>query len=460
MGVSPGPWRQRSTGTPLKEPSASIVVCEQRGSVYFEAKFRHRGRQIKRRIGPAWLERDPSTGAWRPRRGRVPENCYDERRAHVAAAQIVSTYAAEAADADRVERERRTAGVTFREVAHAYLRWLDDVKSAKPSTLADYVYILAEPGRPHRRGKGESGGHIMAALGDRPAAKVTTREIEAMLARVSKTGVSARSVNKHRAVVSAVYGYGVKESTFALPANPASGADKRREPHRGALVYFTPEEVEALARALSDGRHRDSARPAVGDQEKAEDGQDAEIIRVAAYAGLRLGELLVLRWRDVDFAAHALTIARAMSVREETSTKSGRVRRVPLPDQAAAALDRLSRRADFTARDELVFCNAFGRPLDGSALRRRFKRARDATGMRPLRFHDLRHTYGSLLAAAGIDLVTIQAAMGHGALATTSRYLHARPATDEAATFTRAFQPATPVDELAAAGAKQTGPEP
>ena len=103
--------------------------------------------------------------------------------------------------------------------------------------------------------------------------------------------------------------------------------------------------------------------------------------------------------------------------------------------------------------------NGSGRPLDGSALRRRFKRARDAAGMRPLRFHDLRHTYGSLLAAAGIDLVTIQAAMGHGALATTSRYLHARPATDEAAMFTRAFQPATPVDELAAAGAEQTGSE-
>ena len=67
-----------------------------------------------------------------------------------------------------------------------------------------------------------------------------------------------------------------------------------------------------------------------------------------------------------------------MSVREETSTKSGRVRRVPLPDQAAVALDRLSWRADFTAPDELVFCNVFGRPIDGSALRRRFKRARDA----------------------------------------------------------------------------------
>jgi integrase len=201
-------------------------------------------------------------------------------------------------------------------------------------------------------------------------------------------------------------------------------------------------EIEALARALSDGRHREDKR-ARTEHERAEDEQDAELVRVAAYAGLRLGELLALRWRDVDFTGHALTISRAMSAGVESSTKSGHVRRVPMPDQAAAALDRLSRRENYTSRDELVFCNVLGRALDGSALRRRFKRARDAAGLRPLRFHDLRHTYGSLLAAAGVDLVTIQAAMGHSALSTTSRYLHAKPASTQAEIFTRAFEPSS-----------------
>ena len=219
----------------------------------------------------------------------------------------------------------------------------------------------------------------MAALGDRPAAKITTREVEALLATVSATGVSPRTVNKHRAVISAAFNYGCRASTFGLPANPASEADKRREPQPGALVYYSPEEVEALARALADGRHREPSRQAVGEQERearrAEDQQDAELVRVAAYAGLRLGELLALRWRDVDFAGHALTVGRAMSAGVESSTKSGRVRRVPLPDQAAAALDRLSRREDFTGADERVFCNVLGRTLDGSALRRRYKRA-------------------------------------------------------------------------------------
>jgi integrase len=252
-------------------------------------------------------------------------------------------------------------------------------------------------------------------------------------------------VNKYRAVISAVFNHGCKPATFALPGNPVDGADKRREPSPGALVFYSPAEIEAIARALAEGRHRDPRFPAVTDSERrareAEDRQDAELIRVAAYAGLRQGELLALRWRDVDFTGSALTVARAMSAGVESTTKSGRVRRVPLADQAAAALDRLSRREHFTAHGELVFCNVLGRSLDGSALRRPYRRAQSAAEIRPLRFHDLRHTFGSLLAARGVDVVTIQKAMGHSALSTTSRYLHARPASEQAQAFTAAFAP-------------------
>jgi integrase len=63
-----------------------------------------------------------------------------------------------------------------------------------------------------------------------------------------------------------------------------------------------------------------------------------------------------------------------------------------MPDQAAAALDRLSGRNVFTSPDDYVFANRLGRRLDASALRRRFERARGAAGLEPLRFHDLRHT--------------------------------------------------------------------
>ena len=104
--------------------------------------------------------------------------------------------------------------------------------------------------------------HILAALGERRAAKVSVRDVEAVLAAVSATGASPRTVNKHRALISAVYGYGMRSSTFALPMNPASGADKRREPHRSVLLFYTPEEIEALARTFEAGLHRDPTRPA------------------------------------------------------------------------------------------------------------------------------------------------------------------------------------------------------
>lgn len=435
----------------VESPKATLLVRQHRGRPFYEAFWRFQGKQVKRRIGPAWLERDDGSADWRRRSGRLQDGHYDEARAHVAAAQLVAEYVADAADRERVERERRTRGVTFREVAHSHMRWLADVAGAKPSTMQDRESLLGEPGLPVKRGKGTTQGHVMAALGDRPASKITTREINDLLATISATGASASTVNKYRSAISAVFNHGCKTSTFALPGNPVSGADKRREPSPGALVFYSPDEIEAIARAFVEGRHRDPAFPAVTESEllarQVDDQQDAEIIRLAAYAGLRQGELLALRWRDVDFPGSALTVARAMSAGVESTTKSGRVRRVPLADQAAAALDRLSRREHFTDPGELVFCNLVGRALDGSALRRRYRRAQLAAEVRPLRFHDLRHTFGSLLAASGIDVVTIQKAMGHSALSTTSRYLHARPAAEQAQAFTTAFTASIPTTQ-------------
>ncbi|MGA9857927.1 MAG: site-specific integrase [Solirubrobacteraceae bacterium] len=365
-------------------------------------------------------------------------------------------------DADRelFERdasERLRRGVTFREVATTYLQWLERVKGAKPSTLRDHRSVLGEPAVPHRRGTGVSSGRIMAALGDRPAREITTREIEELLAAIAATGVAPRTVNKARAVMCSAFNHAMRPSTFGLPANPVTHADRRAEPQAGALAFYSPEQVEALARSLAAGTHREGSARLIGGEEAAaradEDAQDGELIRVAAYAGLRRGELVALRWRDVDFVGRKLVVRRAVSGDVEvSSTKSRRAREVPLPRQAAVALDRLSRRSDFTAPDDYVFVNRLGRRLDASALRRRFERARDAAGLEPLRFHDLRHTYGSLLVAGGIDLASVKAAMGHARIATTERYLRARPAGELADRFTAALSGLAPAIEPAEVG--------
>jgi integrase len=108
-----------------------------------------------------------------------------------------------------------------------------------------------------------------------------------------------------------------------------------------------------------------------------------------------------------------------------------------------AALARLSQRPMFKRPGDLVFCSRTGEHLDASALRRRYKAARDAAieenpDMQTLRFHALRHTFGTL-AAQGFDLVNVQAMMGHVDSRTTARYLHARPAAEDAAKLTRIF---------------------
>jgi integrase len=388
-------------------PSYSLHISNQRAGPVWDVSFRLDGRQVKRRVGPAWVRR----------RSAAPEGSYTEGAAHDRARAIVAEVTAAAQD----------AGPTFRELAADYLEWLERVRGAKPSTLADHRTALAEPGE-------RMSGRIMAAIGGRPAAKIRSAEVEQLLTSIEASGGSPRTVNKIRGLVHAVFEFGVKRR--GLPANPARGTDRRREAQRDALQTYAVEEVERLADAMAEGAHR--AKGPSGDADRAEDAQDAELVRVAAYTGLRQGELRALRWRDVGEGI--ITVSRALSDDQFTGTKGRAVRHVPLVPKAAHALARLKQRGDFTAGGELVFCNWRGRPLDKSALVARFKRARDAAELRPLRFHDLRHTYGSLLAQGGVDVLSIKSAMGHADLATTQRYLHARQASEQVERFARAFE--------------------
>src|ERR1700686_3375548 len=105
-------------------------------------------------------------------------------------AETIAEHHARRSEADRIERERREAGVTFREVAREWLVQLEKGQGAKPSTLQDYRYMLAEPGTPHRRGGGVSRGLVMAQLGDAPASRVSTRQVSALLRELQDSGVS------------------------------------------------------------------------------------------------------------------------------------------------------------------------------------------------------------------------------------------------------------------------------
>jgi len=151
----------------------------------------------------------------------------------------------------------------------------------------------------------------------------------------------------------------------------------------------------------------------------------------AAFTGLRMGELLALRWRDVDFELQAVRVRASYTHRDLGPPKNHTGRTVPMIDAVAQALARLGQRQVLTAADDLVFVGEDGGHLDDSALRRRFKRARDQAALRPLRFHDLRHAFGTH-AIRTADPRELQEWMGHADFATTQIYLSYKPRAEAA----------------------------
>lgn len=428
-------------------------VRERASGPYWYAKWYRGGRPVIRALGRAWVESD-GAGGWRQRRGRASGGALSEAQAAARMLELVREHDAEQTRLEADAEERRRRGVTFRELATEWMEYLEHEKGAKPSTLRDYGWLLAEPDQAHRRGSGRSPGLLKSAFGDCPVAEIATRDVAEYLRSLDKGGATPRTVNKHRQVISAIFGYGMREDTYRLALNPAAATTKRREPPPAVLDFYETDEVEAIARAAEAGAHRDVVKLTYDDSElearAQEDRQDAELYRVAAYTGLRLGELLALRWADVDFGDRRLVVHRAFSDRIEGPTKGWQARFLPIADPAAEAFARLAQRGEFLGPGDYVFCSRFGRPLDGSALRRRFKRAAAAAGLRVLRFHALRHGAGSMIARQA-DPRWVQGFLGHSKLTTTERYLHAKARPQDVDLLNRAFasglQPSASYDQ-------------
>jgi integrase len=147
--------------------------------------------------------------------------------------------------------------------------------------------------------------------------------------------------------------------------------------------------------------------------------------------GMRQGELFGLQWEDIDFEGHQIHVRRALWHGQLGTPKSRRSRRaIDMPPTLEEALQRLSTQK----RSEFVFCNERGTPIDADNFRHReFPPALRRAGLRPVRFHDLRHTYTSLLIAQGAHPKYIQAQLGHASIQTTlDRYGHLMPSVHQA----------------------------
>jgi integrase len=368
----------------IAPPTGHVFRVERKRGPCWYAKYRlPSGRQVQKKLGPAW------TGRGRPAAGYFTKRLAEDWLREVLVEARQGT----------LPGPVRT-GATFADAAAEWLRYVEHDRQRKPSTLAGYRAIVRS--------------QLLPAFGEMPLESITTPMIERWLASL---GRSASTQRLALVLMHGIFRRALK--VWGLPANPAVGAEKPPLTRSGDLEVFSPEEVWALVRA-------------------ADSEQDAAIYLTAAFTGLRMGELLALRWRDVDFAGSVLRIRGSYSVGVLTTPKSGKVRSVPLAGDVAAALARLGRRADWVGVDDLVFAGVAGSYLDGSALRRRYKQALSAAGLRPLRFHDLRHTFGTRMIAKA-DIRRVQEWMGHADIQTTMRYLHYAPRTEDAQLVDAAF---------------------
>jgi integrase len=158
-------------------------------------------------------------------------------------------------------------------------------------------------------------------------------------------------------------------------------------------------------------------------------------------AGLRQGECLGLLWRAVDFGAGRVRLEENVVRTRRTTPKSRQRRSVPLAQRVAEELAALREQSRWVRPTDPVFADPVtGKPLARTPLRERYRDALEAAGIdTSLRFHDLRHTFGTTMARNGVDVVTIQAWMGHSDLKTSERYMHYAPAHGEADRIAAAF---------------------
>lgn len=239
----------------------------------------------------------------------------------------------------------------------------------------------------------------------RPAASVRRSHVAQWVAEMVKAGAGASRVGQAVEVLRLVLGHGV--DARVLVANPAAGVKlPKAQPAR--RVYLTVSQVETVAGAVED-----IAGPGPG-----------TLVRVAAYTGLRWGELTGLRVEDVDL------VRRRLHVRQAVSAVGGRLvvgtpktheqRAVPLP---GALVEEVAGLVEGRAAGALVFGTARGTPLSASNWRQRvwLPALEDVAGAVPdgVRVHDLRHTAASLAISAGANVKAVQAMLGHASAVMT-----------------------------------------
>lgn len=295
------------------------------------------------------------------------------------------------------------------------LRWLSDSEkgTVKETTYANYSYINRV--------------HISPALGRLKLKNLSPAHVRGFYGEKARSGLAAATVKKMHVVLRKALSQAVSDGL--IPRNVAHGVKPPR-------VSAPGEEIKPLG-SEQCAAFLDAAR-----------GERLEALYILAiHCGLREGELLALRWEDVDFDANkpALLVRHTLTRGEEgrgwvigATTKSGKGRRVRLTPRATTALKDHRKRqleermklAELWQDHDLIFPNQTGFLFNPSNLRNRsFKRIKSRSGVREdLRFHDLRHTCATILLCEGVNVKVVSEMLGHASITITlNTYSHVLP---------------------------------
>lgn len=232
---------------------------------------------------------------------------------------------------------------------------------------------------------------IVPALGRMAVAGITHADVDAFHRKISKR--SPVQANRILAALSKMFSMAVKFGW--RPDNPCKGIERNAENKRHR--YLSAAELERLTEALDE----------------LKDQGAADAIRLLLLTGARRGELLAARWSDIDLDA-------AVWTKPGSTTKQKTMHRVPLSEAACTLLRGMKRSTD----SEYLFPPPERLTPHRLDLDDAWAIIRKSANIPDVRLHDVRHTYASVLASAGLSLPVIGALLGHASPTTTARYTH------------------------------------
>ncbi len=250
--------------------------------------------------------------------------------------------------------------------------------------------------------------HIIPALGSHRLCDVTRPVIQQFLVERKRKGYSSSTIHGIRTTLAKVLQAAVEHGY--LESNPARAIQiGEREPKQERPV-LSPTELRTLITHLADPCRT--------------------LVTVAVLTGMRIGEILALRWKRVDFQRRTVEVAETYSDGQFGSPKTRSSRRaIPMSLALQETLQTHRLASTRTGPDELVFCTAAGTPLSPKNLYNRVLAPTcDRIGLRRVSWHSFRHSSATLLGEVGESLKTVQAILGHSDLETTlNTYMHAIP---------------------------------